>query len=94
MKELKEGKYQKDGLLYKAKIDKNVIYSPTSGYIPHGLGRLVYSGIQGAYIIEGTFFEGKVSGYCRWIWHDGMYYCGFMKGFNCHGQGKKILGNS
>ena len=75
-------------------MDNNILFSPTSRYVPHGLGRLFYSGITGSYILEGTFFEGKPFGYCRWIWDDGMYYVGHMKGFKCHGRGKKILGNS
>ena len=60
---------------------------------PHGLGRLIYRSIQGAYILEGYFFDGQATGYARWIFEDGLCYEGQLLNFKCHGRGKKYCGN-
>ena len=60
---------------------------------PHGLGRLIYRGIQGAYILEGYFLNGQATGYARWIFEDGLCYEGQLLNFKCHGMGKKSFGN-
>jgi hypothetical protein len=59
---------------------------------PHGIGRMMYCGTQGSYIIEGHFIKGQATGFARWIWEDGLTYTGHLKNFKCHGQGTKILG--
>ena len=60
--------------------------------IPHGVGRLIYSGVNGAYVLEGQFDNGTATGYVRWIWQDGLCYTGHIKNFKAHGNGKQILG--
>jgi hypothetical protein len=42
--------------------------------VPHGLGRMTFVGLQGAYICEGMFKNGIADGYVRWIWDDGTIY--------------------
>ena len=64
---------------------------PLYTLVPDGIGRLTYSGINGAYVLEGYFVKGVATGFCRWIWHDGLVYEGHLKNFKCHGVGKKIL---
>lgn len=59
--------------------------------IPHGVGRLLYCGMYGAYLIEGMFDNGNATGYCRWIWHDGLVYMGNLKNYKPDGQGIRIL---
>jgi len=76
------------------KVSKMVLLDKESPYVPHGLGRLIYSGIYGAYILEGYFDNGKATGFARWIWDDGVNYTGQLKNFICHGEGKMILGNA
>ena len=78
----------------KTSKQKDKVLLEQDGMIPHGVGRLVYSGINGAYVIEGQFDNGTVTGYGRWIWQDGLCYQGHLKNFKAHGEGKQILGQS
>ena len=61
-------------------------------YEPNGLGRLLYIGTHGAYMLEGVFVKGLATGYARWIWNDGVCYQGTLNKFKCNGKGKKIMG--
>lgn len=47
-------------------------------FVPDGLGRLIYSGLQGAYCIEGVFKYGSPCGYVRQIWNDSRMKQGMM----------------
>ena len=42
--------------------------------LPHGFGRLIYLGTNGASIYEGLFENGKKHQYGRWIHNDGTVY--------------------
>ena len=35
-----------------------MLFSPLSKYIPHGLGRMVYSSINGTFLYDGYFKDG------------------------------------
>ena len=61
---------------------------------PHGVGRLLYAGVAGGYVLEGYFERGQATGFARWIWADGVCYEGNLKNFKCHGEGKKNMGNA
>ena len=54
-------------------------------YVPHGNGRMLYSGISGAWIYEGIFRNGLKHQYGRWIWNDGTIYQGGIKNDQLHG---------
>lgn len=50
--------------------------------------------MQGSFILEGYFDNGRATGFARWIFEDGICFEGKLKNFKCHGQGKKFIGNS
>mmetsp|Transcript_13654 Transcript_13654/g.21378 ORF Transcript_13654/g.21378 Transcript_13654/m.21378 type:complete len:119 (+) Transcript_13654:854-1210(+) len=74
------------------KEEPMLFLSPDTPFIPHGLGRLLYAGIFGAYVLEGYFKNGYATGFCRWIWADGVKYEGSLRRFQCHGEGHMIMG--
>ena len=73
-------------------ISKPVYPLTLDDYLPHGYGRMLYQGINGAYILEGKFVNGVCHGYVRWIWDDGNIYEGMIANGKMHGEGKLILG--
>ena len=53
-----------------------MLFSATSRFVPHGIGRIIYTSIHGTFLLDGYFKEGFQSGFARWIWNDGTYYQG------------------
>ena len=53
-----------------------MLLSPTSKYIPHGLGRIIYSSLNGTFLCDGYFEKGFQLGFGRIISNDGTYYYG------------------
>ena len=58
-------------------------------YVPDGIGRLVYSGVNGAYIFEGYFDYGQATGFGRWLWSDGRFIQGNFKDFQLQDDKEK-----
>ena len=49
-------------------------------FVPDGLGRLIYSGVGGAYILDAQFSFGQATGSGRWLWNNGRVLKGnFLK---------------
>ena len=58
-----------------------MLFSATSRFVPHGIGRIIYTSIHGTFLLDGYFKEGFQSGFARWIWNDGTYYQGELENF-------------
>lgn len=52
----------------------------------NGIGRLIFSD----WIIEGQFLNGKLNGWARKIYDNGLCSIGWTKDGNLHGYGKRI----
>lgn len=50
-------------------------------FVPDGLGRLIYSGVSGAYILDAQFSFGQATGSGRWLWNNGRVLKGNFQKF-------------